>query len=152
MKSTTKPSKPKSFSIFDFVKAIIDTKPSWDTFTPEQQKEFNGYMMNKTLSMNPKYVEVVNYDQGLNIKESKKLYEVYCWMIPKSKNTYSPYIRSNYKKDVNPELSKHVSEYFECSLGEADEYISLLRKEGVEDILIKKGLDEKEIKKLVKNG
>lgn len=150
MKSTTKPSKPKSFSIFDFVKAIIDTKPSWDTFTLEQQKEFNGYMMNKTLSMNPKYVEVVNYVQGLNIKESKKLYEVYCWMIPKSKNTYSPYIRSNYKKTVNPELSKHVSEYFECSLGEADEYISLLRKEGVEDILIKKGLDEKEIKKLVK--
>ena len=150
MKSTTKPSKPKSFSIFDFVKAIIDTKPSWDTFTLEQQKEFNGYMMNKTLSMNPKYVEVVNYVQGLNIKESKKLYEVYCWMIPKSKNTYSPYIRSNYKKAVNPELSKHVSEYFECSLGEADEYISLLRKEGVEDILIKKGLDDKEIKKLVK--
>ena len=150
MKSTTKQSKPKSFSIFDFVKAIIDTKPSWDTFTLEQQKEFNGYMMNKTLSMNPKYVEVVNYVQGLNIKESKKLYEVYCWMIPKSKNTYSPYIRSNYKKTVNPELSKHVSEYFECSLGEADEYISLLRKEGVEDILIKKGLDEKEIKKLVK--
>lgn len=150
MKSTTKQSKPKLFSIFDFVKAIIDTKPSWDTFTLEQQKEFNGYMMNKTLSMNPKYVEVVNYVQGLNIKESKKLYEVYCWMIPKSKNTYSPYIRSNYKKSINPELSKHVSEYFECSLGEADEYISLLRKEGVEDILIKKGLDEKEIKKLVK--
>ena len=150
MKSTTKPSKPKSFSIFDFVKAIIDTKPSWDTFTPEQQKEFNGYMMNRTLSMNPKYVEVVNYVQGLNIKDNKKLYEVYCWMIPKSKNTYSPYIRPNHKKSTNPELLKHVSEHFECSLGEADEYISLLRKEGVEDILIKKGIEEKEIKKLLK--
>jgi hypothetical protein len=100
--------------------------------------------------MNPKYVEVVNYVQGLNIKDNKKLYEVYCWMIPKSKNTYSPYIRSTSKKSISPELSKHVSEYFECSLGEADEYISLLRKEGVEDILIKKGIEEKEIKKLLK--
>ena len=109
-------------------------------------------MINKFLSMNPKYVEIVNYIQGLNIQSNKKLYEVYCYFIPKSKNTYSPYIKSNLKKSINPELSRHVAEYFECSLGEADEYISLLRKEGVEDILIKKGIDEKEIKKLVKNG
>jgi hypothetical protein len=41
MKSTTKQPKPKSFTIFDFVKAIIDTKQDWDTFTPEQKKTFN---------------------------------------------------------------------------------------------------------------
>ncbi len=152
MKNTTKPSKPKSFSVFEFIKAVIETKQSWDTFNLEQQKIFNGYMLNRFLSMNPKYIEIVNYVQGLNIKENKKIYEVYCWMIPKSKNSYSPYIKSTTKKSIDPELLRHVSEYFECSLGEADEYISLLRKEGVEDILIKKGLDDKEIKKLVKNG
>ncbi len=36
MKNTTKQSKP--FSAFDWIKAIIDTKQSWNTFTPEQQK------------------------------------------------------------------------------------------------------------------
>jgi hypothetical protein len=148
MKSTTKQS--KQFSIFDFVKAIIDTKPSWDSFTPEQRKTFNGFMINKFLSMNSKYIDVVNYVQGLNIKDSKKLYEVYCWMIPQSKNTYSPFIKSSNKKSTNPELLKHVSEHFECSLGEADEYVLLLRKEGVEDILIKRGIEDKEIKKLLK--
>lgn len=150
MKNTTKQS--KQFSIFDFVKAIIDTKPSWNTFTPDQHKTFNGFMINKFLSMNPKYIDVVNYVQGLNIKDSKKLYKVYCWMIPKSKNTYSPFIKNNIKQSINPVLLEKISQYHECSLGEAEEYFYLLRKEGVEDILIKLGVEEKEIKKLVKNG
>jgi hypothetical protein len=150
MKSTIKQSKPKQFSIFDFVKSIIDTKPSWDTFNPEQQKVFNGYMINKFLSMNSKYIEIVNYVQGLNIKDSKKLYEVYCWMIPQSKNTYSPFIKSTTKSLVLPELTKYISEHFECSTSEAEEYIILTGKDFVEDILVKQGIDEKEIKKLLK--
>jgi hypothetical protein len=144
MKNTT-----KQFNIFDFIKAIIDTKPNWNTFTPEQQKLFNGYMVNKFLSMNPKYIEIVNYVQGLNIKDNKKIYEVYCWMIPKSKNTYSPYIKSTNKK-ASPEVLKYVAEHFECSTAEAEEYIQLTDKAWLENILVTKGVDEKEIKKLVK--
>lgn len=150
MKSTIKQSKP--FSLFDFLKAIIDTKPSWDTFNVEQQKIFNGYMINKFLSMNSKYIEIVNYVQGLNIKESKKLYEIYCWMIPQSKNTYSPFIKSTTKSLVLPELTKYISEHFECSKTEAEEYIILTDKEFIQDILTKQGIDEKEIKKITKNG
>jgi hypothetical protein len=147
MKSTTKQS--KQFSVFDWIKAIIDTKPSWETFSPEQQKQFNNYMIHRFLSMNPKYIEIVNYVQGLNIKEPKKIYEVYCFMIPQSKNTYSAYIKSNTKK-ASPEVAQHVAEYFECSVNEADEYISLTDKKWLENILTAKGIDEKEIKKLIK--
>jgi hypothetical protein len=146
MKNTT-----KQFNIFDFLKAIIDTKPNWDTFTPDQQKLFSGFMINKFLSMNPKYIETVNYVQGLNIKDNKKIYEVYCWMIPQSKNTYSPYIKSTNKK-ASPEVSKHVAECFECSTTEAEEYIQLTDKVWLENILVSKGIDEKEVKKLIKNG
>jgi hypothetical protein len=99
--------------------------------------------------MNPKYIEIVNYVQGLNLSESKKLYEVYCFMIPQSKNTYSAYIKSNTKK-ASPEVAQHVAEYFECSVNEADEYISLTDKKWLENILTTKGIDEKEIKKLIK--
>lgn len=147
MKSTTKQS--KSFTIFDWIKAVIDTKPSWETFSPEQQKQFNNYMIHRFLSMNPKYIEVVNYVQGLNLSESKKLYEVYCFMIPQSKNTYSAYIKSNTKK-ASPEVAQHVAEYFECSVSEANEYISLTDKKWLENILTTKGIDEKEIKQLIK--
>lgn len=144
MKNTT-----KQFNIFDFIKAIIDTKPEWNSFTPDQQKQFNNYMINKFLSMNPKYIEIVNYVQGLNIKESRRLYEVYRFMIPQSKNTYSPYIKSSTKKSL-PELLKHIAEHFECSTKEAEEYIQLMDSSWTKDILTNRGIDEKEIKKLVK--
>jgi hypothetical protein len=147
MKSTTKQS--KSFSIFDWIKAIIDTKQSWDSFNSEQQKQFNNFMIHRFLSMNPKYIDVVNYVQGLNIKEPRKVYEVYCFMIPQSKNTYSAYIKSSTKK-ASPEVAQHVAEYFECSVTEAEEYISLTDKKWLENILLSKGIDEKEIKKLIK--
>jgi hypothetical protein len=102
--------------------------------------------------MNSKYVETVNYVQGLDIKDNKKIYEVYCWMIPQSKNTFSPFIKSTTKKVILPELSKYISEHFECSITEAEEYITLTGKDFVEDILVKQGINEKEIKKLIKNG
>jgi Golgi nucleoside diphosphatase len=142
--------KTKTYSIFDIIKEIIDTKSPWDSFTPDQQKLFNGYMINKFLSMNAKYIEVVNYVQGLNIKDSKKLYEVYCFLIPRSKNTYSPFIKSTTKKLYSPELLKHISEQFECATSEAEEYIQMTDKEWLEEILTSRGVDEKEIKKLLK--
>ena len=149
MKTTTKEFKPKQFTVFDWVKAIIDTKQSWNTFTPDQQKIFSSYLLNRFLSMNPKYIEVVNYVQGLNIKDNKRIYEVYCWMIPQSKNTYSPYIKST-NKNTTPEATKYIAEYFECSLNEAEEYISFTDKKWLENVLVAKGIDEKELKKLLK--
>jgi len=147
MKNTIKQS--KQFNVFDFIKAIIDTKPDWKSFTPEQRKVFNGFMINKILSMNPKYIDIVNYVQGLDIKDGQRLYEVYCFMIPQSKNTYSSYIRSNIKKS-KPEVTSHVAQYFECSLKEAEEYISLTDDKWLENILVAKGIDEKELKQLIK--
>jgi Golgi nucleoside diphosphatase len=142
--------KDKIYTIFDLTKGIIDTKPSWDSLSPDKQKVFNGYMVNRILSMNSKYIEVVNYVQGLNIKDSKKLYEVYCFLIPRSKNTYSPFIRSTTKKLYSPELLKHISEQFECATSEAEEYIQMTDKEWLKEILTSRGIDEKEIKKLLK--
>ena len=141
--------KEKLFSIFDWVKAIIDTKPEWESFTQDQQKIFNGYLIHRFISMNPKYIEVVNYVQGLNIKDNKSLYKVYCYMIPKSKNTYSAYIKSTNKKP-NVDVLKYVAEYFECSISEAEEYSQLTDKEWTKNILEAKGIDEKTIKKLIK--
>ena len=143
MQSTTKP-----FSIFDWIKNIIDIKQDWEKFTPEQQKLFNPFMINKFLSMNPKYIDIVNYVQGLNIQEKQKIYEIYCWMIPQSKNTYSPYIKS--KNSSKPEILIPVAEYFECSTKEAEEYIQLMDNKWVGNILEVKGIDEKTIKKLLK--
>ena len=43
-----------------------------------------------------------------------------------------------------------MAKYFECSFVEANEYANLLNKEDIKEILIKLGINDKEIKKLIK--
>ena len=62
---------------------------------------------------------------------------------------FHKYIKSSKKKKQEP-LLKHIANYYECSLGEAEDYIYILKKEGIGYILEKSGVDEKEIKKLLK--
>jgi len=148
MKNIT-PKYKNQFTIFDWVKNIIDYKKSWSSFNSDEHKIFNGFMIHKILSMNPKYLDIVNYIQKLNIKDNKKLYELYCFIIPQSKNTYSPYIKSKNKK-YKPEVPQYIAQYFECSIKEAEEYIKLTNQNWVESILSSMGLDKDQIKKLSK--
>jgi hypothetical protein len=69
-------------------------------------------------------------------------------MLPK-KNVFLKYVKGSRKK-LNEQLLHYIADHFTVSLGEAEEYIELLKKAGVEQILEKSGVDEKEIKKLLK--
>ena len=140
--------KPKTFSIFDWLKCIIDTKPKWESFTPEQHKLFNNYMINKFLSMNPNYIEIVNYVQGIPNLTSEKLYRIYSNLIPKSSRTYSPFIKA--KGEKMSDVVEYISKYYLCSLREANDYLEFINKELVEEILVAQGVEEKLIKKLNK--
>ena len=138
----------KKFTAFDWVKEIMTNKRPWGSFNQENQKEFNVFLINKIISMTPEYTELVNYIQKLPYTEKEKYYRIYCEMIPK-KYIFSKYIKSS-KKTINKDVLEKVSHFYECSLGEAEEYIDILRKDGVIDILQKLGIEEKEIKKLTK--
>jgi hypothetical protein len=59
------------------------------------------------------------------------------------------YIKSRNKKQPAT-LVEYVAKYFECGLGEAEEYIDILRETGTRSILYKMGIDEKETEKLLK--
>ena len=135
-------------SAFDWVKEIMTNKRPWSSFTDEEKNNYNVFMVNKVLSMTPDYVEVINYVQKIPYTEKEKYYRVYCEMIPK-KYIFSKYIKSS-KKTANKDVLEKVAQFYECSLGEAEEYVSILRKEGVVDILNKLGIEEKEQKKLIK--
>ena len=69
-------------------------------------------------------------------------------MLPK-KNVFLKYVKSSRKKS-NEKVLQHIADHYTISLGEAEDYIYILKKEGVEHILEKAGVDEKEIKKLLK--
>jgi hypothetical protein len=137
-------------TIFDWLKEITSNKSKWESFTEEERASFNPYMMHRLLSMNPEYIEFVNLVQTFPYSDKEKIYNIYLYMIPK-KNMFHKYIKSS-KKKKQESLLKHIANYFECSFGEAEEYIDILRESGVKSILTKLGIEEKEQKKLLKNG
>ena len=61
------------------------------------------------------------------------------------------YLSANKTSLKYEEIANYVSQYYGCSLGEADEYVDMLKVEGVTDILQKSGLDDKTVKKLIKS-
>jgi hypothetical protein len=128
---------------------MYEKKP-WNDLTNEEKDLFNPYLCHRFLSMNPDYIEFVNLIQTFPYTDKEKIYNIYLYMIPKKK-MFLKYIKSSTKKKQE-KLLKYIASYYECSLGEANEYIDILRENGIKDILNKIGVDEKEQKKLLKNG
>ena len=135
-------------TIFDFFKQVTTDKKPWSSFTKDEQKAFNPYMLHKIVSMTEAYIEVANIGQSLPYTDKEKIYKFYCELLPK-KSLYSKYIKGT-KTKINEDLLQYISKYYECSFREAEEYITLLKKEDISNILLGYGIEDKEIKKLLK--
>jgi hypothetical protein len=98
--------------------------------------------------MNINYIELVNYVQTLPYENKQQIYIIYKEMIPKNK-VFLKYIKSRVKKQPVT-LVEYVAKHFECGLGEAEEYIDILRDHGTRKVLYDMGMDEKEVEKLLK--
>jgi hypothetical protein len=105
-------------------------------------------MIHRYLSMDINYIDIVNYVQKINPQNKKQIYSIYREMIPKQK-VWLKYVKSQTPKKKE-ELVEYVAKYFECSLGEADHYIDILRETGVRGLLGEMGVDIKEQDKLFK--
>ena len=136
-------------TLFEWLNEITVTKTPTEKFSEESWDKFNSYMVHRYLSMYIGYIDIVNYVQKINPTNKKQIYTIYREMIPKQK-VWLKYVKSQTSKK-NAELVDYVAEYFECSLGEADHYIDILRETGVRSILWQMGIEEKEQNKLVKS-
>jgi hypothetical protein len=105
-------------------------------------------MIHRYLSMDINYIDIVNYVQKINPQNKKQIYSIYREMIPKQK-VWLKYVKSQTPKKKD-ELVEYVAKYYECSLGEADHYIDIIREPGIRNILWEMGVDIKEQDKLFK--
>jgi len=135
-------------NIFDWLKAINTTKPPVESFTDKDWEVWNSYMIHRFLSMNPGYLEIVNYVQDFPPQEKRMIYNIYKEFIPKN-NKWSKYIKSKVKQS-NKDLIDHIKDYFNCSSKESKEYINILDTLEINRILMERGLTKKEIKPLIK--
>jgi hypothetical protein len=135
-------------NIFDWLKEINSTKSHPNKFTNQDWDIWNSYMIHRFLSMNPNYIELVNEVQLLSPTNKKQIYSIYREYIPKN-NKWSKYIKSS-NKEPDKDLVEYLKKYFDVSTREIKDYLEILDKKEIQSILVKQGLEEKEIKKLLK--
>lgn len=119
-------------NIFDWLNEITYYKRSWETFNQDEKDLFNIFLINRFISMDPNYVDVVNLIQRYPNCSNKMVYKFYCDLLPKKKSFFR-YIKA--KSKFETETINKISEYYQCSTREAKEYISILNDDEVENIL-----------------
>jgi len=144
----------KKATIFDHLSYITDKKVVWDTLSDADKKTFTPYMINKWLSMNMDFVEIVNELQKYTIGQlsAAETYKLYFDILPKQKQ-YSKYIKGKKADKFNSELVELISNHFLVSEKEAKEYIEMYFEQNIaelKDIVKMYGKNEKEIEKLFK--
>jgi hypothetical protein len=135
-------------TLFDWLKELTGKKRDWDSFSDKEKESFNPYMINRFLSMNQSFIELVNYVQTIPYTDKKKYYTVYCGLLPKQ-NVWLKYIKSKMKQPTT-ELVDALSKIYECSVREAANAVIILDNEDLEDILYKAGYQPNDVAKMFK--
>ena len=138
-------------TIFDWINQILVKKKHWNDFTVDEQKKFSPFIINRWLSMEPEFIEIVNYFQKLaiGVLEPREVYKWYCEILPKGKR-FNKYIKGKKDKKYNTELIDIMVTHFECSKSQVKDYLELIHKNELIEILEKYGMNEKTIKRLLK--
>ena len=138
-------------TIFNWINEILVSKKHWNDFTIDEQKKFSPFIINRWLSMDKDFIEIVNYFQKYSIGtlEPREVYKWYCDMLPKGKR-FNKYIKGKKDKKYNTELIDIMVRHFECSKSQVKDYLDLIAKDELIQILEKYGMNEKTIKRLLK--
>ena len=134
--------------LFSLIKDLTQNKKSYKDLTEDDIKQYNSFMVNRFLSMNKDFVELVNLVQTIPYEKKLSYYKIYFELLPK-KSLWLQYVKSK-NKEPNKDLVKHLSKYWECSSKEAKENIKMLEKPQIKEILVDLGVEDKEITKLLK--
>lgn len=133
---------------FSILKYLTWEKKPWNKLTEVEKEAVNPYMLHRYISMCPDYIELANLVQQISSTEKEKIYRIYLDLIPK-RNVYLKYIKSSNKSTSNDLLEK-LALYFESSKREIGDYLDVLSKDEIKEILEALGTEEKELKKLLK--
>jgi Mor family transcriptional regulator len=120
-----KKDKPKSTALFDVLRDIKTKKQGnlLDVEGSECESVYNNFIASRFLSMNNDLCPLVNCVNHLqDVFDKKNFYKLLIELIPQT-TSFDPYIK---QQIAGEEYEEDVSQYYECSLKEAREYIKLM--------------------------
>jgi hypothetical protein len=143
------PKKPKN--IFQHISGIKENKVKWESLSEMDKKTFSPFIINRWLSMNLDFLPTINELQKytIGLLKPREVYKLYFDFLPKKK-TFDKYVKGKKDTKYNKELLSHLSRWYNLSNREVSEYLDVLCKDEVIEILMKYGLSNKEAKKLLK--
>lgn len=144
----------KTRSLFDHLSGITHEKVSWDKLTDADRKSFSSYMINRWLSMNQSYIELVNELQKytVGLLENREVYNLYLDVLPKQKS-FNKYIKGKKSSKYNTELIDLLSNHFVISRKEVTEYLDMSldsSRDTIVKIIKKYGKTDRDVEKLLK--
>ena len=136
-------------SLFDHIKQITSVQDEnyWDKISDADKKTWSNYMVHRFLSMKEEWIQVVNELQKYWELAPKNVYQFYIDIIPKGR-TFLKYTKSKKKSKIEKWAMEHLVDYFQCSTREVEDYLNILTKEQVTTIIMKYGVEDKQLKKI----
>ena len=120
---------------FDHLKNLHTKKKNWDDFNDEEKKNFNIFIINKALSFNPNYLNIVNLVQKHSAGQitQKEVFKIYFSLLP-SKFRFYKWIKGE-KTKKEKEKAEYLAMHFKVSTREAYDYLKILDKKTINNII-----------------
>ena len=122
---------------FEHVINLHTKKRRWEDFNDEEKKSFNVFIINKTLSFNPNYLNIVNMVQnytGLNqVLSQKEVFNLYFSLLP-TKFRFYRWIKGE-KTKKEKEKAEYLAMHFKVSTRESYDYLKILDKKTINQII-----------------
>lgn len=144
-------------SLFDHLKIITEKHDvTWDSMSESDKKTFSPYMVNRFLSMNSEWLQLVSQLQRLTIGvlDKREVFRLYYEFIP-SGRIFLKYVKAKSPITIPDAMADILVTAYECSRREAIDYYKILKsstggKLELVDLMKNYGLQDDEIKKLKK--
>ena len=136
---------------FDYLKLVHNKKVNWEDLTEDEQKAWNTFIINRALSFTSDYLDIVNKIQPYTGGQltPAEIFKYYQSILP-SNFRFQKWIKGTKTHSYNPNMVEVISSYLECSKKQAEDYLKILGKKEIKNLLKHIGLQDGEIKKLMK--
>jgi len=147
----------RKIGLFDHLRAIYENQSInyWDLLSPESRKTYNVYMVNRLVSMEMSFVDIVNaFQRFWGIVHERESYLFYSQILPRGKR-WNKYVKANKEQKYEEWLLRLIAHHYEVGQREAETYLDMMMKtrEGqanLKGILEMYGTESRKIKKLVR--